>query len=144
MGFLDKVKQGAEQAKTMASHAAERAKEEAKELNLKRQISNEEEALGRVVFGLVERGELSHAEVTPGVERIRALRAELEEIQTGQGGAVDGENAAPSASDAAPASGESAGSPAAGTPPPGSTPVAGAPPPGSTPAGGSPPSGPTP
>ena len=82
MGFLDKVKHGAEQAKTMAASAAERAKDEAKELNLKRQINNEEEQLGSVVFGLVERGELTHAELTPGVDRIRALRAELEAVQT--------------------------------------------------------------
>jgi hypothetical protein len=81
VGLLDKVKQGAEQAKTMATQAAERAKDEAKELNLKRQINNEKEALGSIVVGLVERGELSHAELGPGVERIKALRAELEAVQ---------------------------------------------------------------
>jgi hypothetical protein len=81
MGILDKVKQGAGQAMTMASQAAERAKEEAKELNLKRQISNEEQQLGSIAVGLIERGEISHAELGPSVDRIRALRAELEAIQ---------------------------------------------------------------
>jgi len=82
MGIVDKLKQGAEQAKTMAAQAAERAKEEARELNLKRQINNEEEQLGSIVVGLVERGEVSHAELQPGVERIKALRAELEELRS--------------------------------------------------------------
>lgn len=84
MGIVDKLKQGAEQAKTMAAQAAERAKEEARELNLKRQINNEEEQLGSIVVGLVERGEVSHAELQPGVERIKALRAELEALRAGQ------------------------------------------------------------
>jgi hypothetical protein len=83
MGIVDKLKQGAEQAKTMAAQAAERAKEEARELNLKRQINNEEEQLGSIVVGLVERGEISHAELQPGVDRIKALRAELETAQAG-------------------------------------------------------------
>jgi hypothetical protein len=84
MGILDKVKQGAEQAKTMATQAAERAKEEAKELNLKRQINNEEQQLGATAVNLAERGEISHAEIGPSIERIKALRAELEEIQRRQ------------------------------------------------------------
>ena len=50
MGIVDKVKQGAGQAMTMASQAAERAKDEAKELNLKRQISNEEQRLGSIAI----------------------------------------------------------------------------------------------
>jgi hypothetical protein len=83
VGLLDKVKQGAEQAKTMATQAAERAKDEAKELNLKRQINNELEALGSIAVGLVDRGEVSHAELGPGVDRIKALRAELEAVKEG-------------------------------------------------------------
>jgi hypothetical protein len=77
MGFLDK-------AKTMASQAAERAKEEAKELNLKRQINNEEEALGAKAFELIEQGALAHADLDPHVARIRELKAELETIQAAQ------------------------------------------------------------
>src|SRR5688572_13344548 len=84
MGIVDKVKQGAGQAMTMASQAAERAKDEAKELNLKRQISNEEQRLGSIAIRLVEREEISHAELAPSVDRISALRAELEALQRGQ------------------------------------------------------------
>ena len=84
MGIVDKVKQGAGQAMTMASQAAERAKDEAKELNLKRQISNEEQRLGSIAIRLVEREEISHAELAPSVDRIGALRAELEALQHGQ------------------------------------------------------------
>ena len=84
MGIVDKVKQGAGQAMTMASQAAERAKDEAKELNLKRQISNEEQRLGSIAIRLVEREEISHAELAPSVDRIGALRAELEALQRGQ------------------------------------------------------------
>jgi hypothetical protein len=84
MGFLDKIKEGAGTAKDMAAAAAERAKEEAKELNLKRQIGNEQEALGAKAFELVESGAISHPDLAPGVERIRGLKAELEGIQAAQ------------------------------------------------------------
>lgn len=73
MGLLDKVKAGAEQA-------AAKAKEEAKELQTKRELGQAYGELGRTAFDLVERGELSHAELTAGVERIRVLRAQLEEL----------------------------------------------------------------
>lgn len=82
MGIVDKLKLGAEQAKTLAVSAAERAKDEAKDLNLKRQISNEEQQLGSIVVQLVDRGEISHAELGPGVERVKALRAEVEARQS--------------------------------------------------------------
>ena len=65
MGIVDKVKQGAGQAMTMASQAAERAKDEAKELNLKRQISNEEQRLGSIAIRLVEREEISTRSSAP-------------------------------------------------------------------------------
>ena len=75
----------------MASQAAERAKDEAKELNLKRQISNEEQRLGSIAIRLVEREEISHAELAPSVDRISALRAELEALQRGQESEEPGE-----------------------------------------------------
>jgi chromosome segregation ATPase len=81
VGFLDKLKEGAGQAKELAQQAAERAKEEAKELQLKRQLSNEYEALGREVFSLVESGEVTHAKLTPGVQRISDLAAELAALE---------------------------------------------------------------
>jgi len=81
VGFLDKLKEGAEQAKEMAGQAVDRAKEEARELNLKRQIANAEEELGRAAFNLVESGEVTHAKLTPGVQRISDLAAELAALE---------------------------------------------------------------
>jgi hypothetical protein len=92
VGLLDKLKEGAGQAKDMAVQAAERAKDEAKELNLKRQVNNEEEALGAKVFELVERGELTHADLTAGVEKIRSLKAEIEALAAEQASGSDSES----------------------------------------------------
>jgi hypothetical protein len=77
MGFMDKLKAGAEQAKDLAGQAAAKAKEEAKELGLKRELGQEEGELGRKVFALVESGGLSHSDLAENVERIRSLNAEL-------------------------------------------------------------------
>ena len=71
MGLLDKVKAGAEQA-------AARAKEELEEAKSKRELGQAYGELGRTAFDLVERGEISHTELSAGAERIRALKAQLE------------------------------------------------------------------
>jgi hypothetical protein len=90
VGFLDKLKEGAEQAKEMAGQAVDRAKEEARELNLKRQIANAEEELGRAAFDLVDQGAVSHPQLAEGVEAIRRLRAELAGLQASQKGEQPG------------------------------------------------------
>jgi hypothetical protein len=72
MGFLDKAKAAAEQA-------AIRAKETAGELQTKRELGQAYDELGRTAFGLVEAGELSSPTLDPHVERIRSLKAQLEE-----------------------------------------------------------------
>jgi hypothetical protein len=72
VGFLDKVKASAEQAATMA-------REGVQEMQTKRELSDELKELGQKAFDLAERGELSHAELSPGIERVRALNKELEE-----------------------------------------------------------------
>jgi hypothetical protein len=84
MGFLDRLKEGAGQAKELAGQAVDRAKEEAKELQLKREIGQAQGDLGRTVFDLAEKGELSHAALGGHVERIRALQAELGELEAGK------------------------------------------------------------
>jgi len=89
MGFLDKVKSGAEQA-------AAKAKEEAKELQTKRELGQVYDEFGKAAYELVARGEISHAELEAGAERIRSLRARLEELQGG------GAEAAPAAAAAGP------------------------------------------
>ena len=72
MGFLDKAKAAAEQAAT-------RAKETAGELQTKRELSQAYDELGRKTFELVESGEVSSAALDPLVERIRSLKAQLDE-----------------------------------------------------------------
>src|SRR3990172_963494 len=57
MGFLDKVKAGAEQAKEMAGAAADKAKQEAKELQLKRELNDAFDDLGKATFERIESGE---------------------------------------------------------------------------------------
>jgi hypothetical protein len=71
MGLLDKAKAAAEQA-------AARAKEGVDEVQTKRELGQAYGDLGKVVFDLVEKGELQHAELTGPVEKIRALRARAE------------------------------------------------------------------
>jgi hypothetical protein len=114
MGFLDKLKEGAEQAKDLAAAAAERAKDEAKELSLKRQIGSEREALGEKVYVLVEEGTISHADLDPHVAKIRELTAELESLHAdvpakagGQDEAGPAQPTAPSAEGPEESSGES-------------------------------------
>jgi hypothetical protein len=70
MGLLDKAKAAAEQATTMA-------KEGAHELQLKRDLSGEFSALGKLAFELYEAGDLTHPKLEEKVERIRSLQAEL-------------------------------------------------------------------
>jgi hypothetical protein len=72
MGFLDKAKAAAEQA-------ASKAKETAGDLQTKRELSQAYDELGRATFALADAGELSHDTVDPLVEKIRTLKAQLEE-----------------------------------------------------------------
>jgi hypothetical protein len=83
MGFLDKVKQGAEQA-------AARAKDTASDLQTKRELGQAYGELGEAAFELAEAGQLSNPRLDPIVERIRELKARLEE----EGGADEGGMAA--------------------------------------------------
>lgn len=95
MGFLDKLKEGAEQAKELAAAAAERAKDEAKEVNLKRQLGHEQEALGEKAYSLAEQGAISHADLEPHVTKIRELTAELEARRSEQPAGADEPTARP-------------------------------------------------
>jgi hypothetical protein len=68
MGLLDKAKAAAEQATA-------RAKEGVEDLQTKRDLSQAYGELGKLVFDLVEKGELQHADLTAPVDKIRTLRA---------------------------------------------------------------------
>jgi hypothetical protein len=72
MGFLDSAKAAAEQAVT-------KAKETAGELQTKRELGQAYGELGRTTFDLVESGQVSATPLEPLVERIRTLKAHLEE-----------------------------------------------------------------
>ena len=93
MGFLDSAKAAAEQAVT-------KAKETAGELQTKRELGQAYDELGRTTFDLVESGQVSATPLEPLVERIRTLKAHLEE------GGADGAGASeePAKSENAPAS----------------------------------------
>jgi len=70
MGLLDKVKASAEQA-------ASTAQKQAQIVATKRELSQAYNELGKTAFGLVERNEISHADLGAGAEHIRELQARL-------------------------------------------------------------------
>ena len=90
MGFLDKVKQQAEQATA-------KAKEGVADVQTKRELSQAYTELGEKGYELSTAGAISNSQLDPIVERIRSLKAKLEE----DGGS---DSAATSATDTPPAS----------------------------------------
>lgn len=76
MSFLDKVKKGAGQA-------AAKAKEEVSELQTKNELVKTYELLGKKTFELVDKGDLSHAELEDAVAHIRELKDKLEQLALG-------------------------------------------------------------
>jgi hypothetical protein len=104
MGLMDKIKAGAEQAKDLAGQAAAKAKDEAKELQLKREIGREEGELGRKALVLLESGAIAHPDLDENVRQIQALKAELASLEeddgepegTDESGAASEEHAAQS------------------------------------------------
>jgi len=62
MGFVDKLKAGAEQA-------GNKARETAQEVQTKRELGQAYTDLGKTASGLVDRGEISHGELTAGLAR---------------------------------------------------------------------------
>ena len=68
MGFMDKAKLAAEQATTMAKAGVE-------DVQVKRDLLQSYQELGRAAYAVAGRGELSHPELDPLVARIRALEA---------------------------------------------------------------------
>src|SRR5260370_36987027 len=66
MGFLDK-------AKAAAVEATAKAKEGVEDVQLKRELSQAYNELGKLTFELVESSDISHPQLTTVVEKIRAL-----------------------------------------------------------------------
>jgi hypothetical protein len=75
MSLLEKVKAGAQQA-------AVKTRDEVQELQTKRELNQTYTELGRKVFELAKRGDISHAEIGDLVERARTLTAQLEVEKT--------------------------------------------------------------
>ncbi len=66
MGFLDKAKQAAEQATA-------KAKEGVEDVQLKRELSQAYNELGKIAFELVDGNEIAHPRLDAVAEKIRAL-----------------------------------------------------------------------
>ena len=79
MGFLDKAKQVAEQAKTAAEQAADKANDAVGDVQTKRELSKAYGELGEAAFKLADSGAIAHADLEPHVTRIRELQAKLED-----------------------------------------------------------------
>ncbi len=70
-----------DQLKTSAQEVAGRVREGVEELQLKRELSQAYGELGRKVVELVESGELSHAALAEGAEKVKGLKAQLEALE---------------------------------------------------------------
>jgi hypothetical protein len=70
MGLADKLKAGVEQA-------GNKARETAQEVQTKRELAQAYSDLAKTTFALVDRGEISHDELTAGVDHIKELQARL-------------------------------------------------------------------
>ena len=79
MGLLDRVKAGAEQA-------ASTAQRQAQTVQIKRELSQAYNELGKSAYSLVERGQLAHPELAAVIDRIKELESRL----AGLGGDVGG------------------------------------------------------
>src|SRR5438874_3312058 len=90
MGFLDKVKQQAEQATA-------KAKEGVADVQTKRELSQAYGELGQKTYELADTGAVSHSELDSIVERIRSLKAKLED-EGGDGNAATPQTETPPAS----------------------------------------------
>ena len=72
MGFLDKAKATAEQA-------ASKAKDGVEDVQAKRELTQSYGELGKVAHRLAVRGDITHAELTPLVEKITELEARVQD-----------------------------------------------------------------
>jgi hypothetical protein len=77
MGLLDKVK-------SQTEAVAAKAKEGVHEVQLKRELGQAHEELGKLAFELAEAGELAHARLAPLLDKVRDLKAQLAEHGEGE------------------------------------------------------------
>jgi hypothetical protein len=81
MGLLDTVKAGAETAVSSGQR-------QARIMQTKRELSRAYTALGKTAYGLVDRGEVSHGDLTAGVDRIKELQERMASIASAQSAAA--------------------------------------------------------
>jgi hypothetical protein len=72
MGFLDK-------AKAVAEQAATKAKEGVEDVQIKRELGQAYDELGKATYALIESGDVTHATLEPIAAKIRGLIARAEE-----------------------------------------------------------------
>jgi len=70
MGFMDR-------AKDVAGKTATKTREGVEDMKAKRELGETYDSLGKLVAELVESGEISNEKLTPLVEKIKTLKAEL-------------------------------------------------------------------
>jgi hypothetical protein len=78
MGVLDKVKAAAGRATTKARAGVATVQS-------KRKLTQAYDELGQTTYELVQSGELTHPRLTPTVERISAVKAQLEREERAEG-----------------------------------------------------------
>jgi hypothetical protein len=78
MGVLDKVK-------AVAGQATTKAREGVATVQTKRKLTQAYGELGETTYELVQSGELAHPRLSPAVERIGAVKAQLEREQSEEG-----------------------------------------------------------
>jgi hypothetical protein len=82
-GFLDRLKDA-------TSVVATKAREGVEELQTKHELSQAYGDLGRATADLIESGAVSHPDLAERVEKIRALKAQLEAAPSEPAGPADG------------------------------------------------------
>ena len=82
MGFMDKLKAGAEEVKVGAGEATARARDTAHKAQVSRDLERAYTELGRTTYTLVDEGSLHDERLDHAVQRIRDLGAQLSDSQT--------------------------------------------------------------
>jgi len=82
MGFMDKLKAGAEEVKVGAGEATARARDTVHEAQVRHDLMQAYTELGRTTYTLVDEGSLHDERLDHAVQRIRELGAQLSDSQT--------------------------------------------------------------
>ena len=82
MGFMDKLKAGAEEVKVGAGEATARARDTVQDAQLRRDLAQAYAELGRTTYTLVDEGSLHDERLDHAVRRIRDLGVQLSDSQT--------------------------------------------------------------